>query len=101
MKVLQTNEFAKAIKKLPKQQKADVDRAVRAIVANPSIGQMKVGDLAGVQVYKFKLNRREALLAYEHDEPNITLFLLKLGQHENFYRDLKRGNPQDATETED
>ncbi len=99
--MLQTNEFAKAIKKLPMQQKKDVDKAVRTIAADPSIGKMKAGDLAGVQVYKFKLNRQEALLAYEHDAPNITLFLLKLGRHENFYRDLKPGDPQGSSDTED
>jgi hypothetical protein len=93
MKVLQTNEFAKAVRKLPKQQKADVDNAVRAIIADPSIGRMKAGDLAGIQVFKFNINRQIALLAYEHDAHNLTLYLLKLGSHENFYRDLKRGNP--------
>jgi mRNA-degrading endonuclease RelE of RelBE toxin-antitoxin system len=91
MNVLQTNEFAKAVKKLAKQQKAAVDAAVNAIVADPSVGEMKVGDLAGVQVYKFAINRQEVLLAYAHDAEAITLYLLKLGGHENFYRDLKRG----------
>jgi mRNA-degrading endonuclease RelE of RelBE toxin-antitoxin system len=84
MNVIQTNEFAKAVKKLPKGQKAAIDAAVNSIVADPGIGEMKVGDLAGVQVYKFKLNRQEALLAYTHDAATITLYLLKLGNHENF-----------------
>lgn len=91
MRVLQTNEFAKAVRKLPKEQKLEVDKAIRKIIAAPSIGQMKVGDLAGVQVYKFRINRQEVLLAYEHDASNLTLYLLKSGVHENFYRDLKRG----------
>ena len=90
MNVQQTHEFAKAVKKLPKQHKADVDAVVKAIVADPSLGDMKVGDLAGVQVHKFKINKQEVLLAYEHDANAITLYLLKLGSHENFYRDLKR-----------
>lgn len=90
MNVKQTNEFAKTVKKLPKQQKADVDAAVKEIIADPEIGEMKVGDLAGVQVYKLKINKQEILLAYEHDASTITLYLLKLGSHENFYRDLKR-----------
>ena len=91
MRVLQTNEFAKAVRKLPAGQKADVDHAIQAIMLNPSIGEMKVGDLAGIQVYKFRINRQQALLAYEHDAPTLTLYLLKLGTYENFYRDLKRG----------
>lgn|SRR3990167_6060990 len=92
MNILQTNEFAKIVKKLPRQQKAEVDAAVKEIVANPSIGEMKVADLAGVQVYKFRLNNQVVLLAYEHDAETITLYLLKLGSHENFYRDLKRSD---------
>lgn len=91
MKVLQTNEFAKTVKKLPRQQKAEVDAAVGVIVADPSVGEMKVGALAGVRVYKFKIQRQEVLLAYEYHAVAITLYLLKLGSHENFYRDLKRG----------
>ena len=91
MRVLQAHEFAQAVKKLPKQQKAAVDTAVNCIVADPSIGEMKVGDLAGIRVYKFRINQQEVLLAYMHDAEAITLYLLKLGNHENFYRDLKRG----------
>jgi mRNA-degrading endonuclease RelE of RelBE toxin-antitoxin system len=92
MNILQTNEFAKTVKKLPRQQKAEVDVAVKAIVADPSIGEAKIADLAGVQVYKFRLNNQEVLLAYEHNAKTITLYLLKLGGHENFYRDLKRSD---------
>ncbi|HRF87236.1 MAG: type II toxin-antitoxin system RelE/ParE family toxin [Cellvibrionales bacterium] len=90
MKVLQTNEFAKAIKKLPPQQKIAVDAAVKSIMAKPAIGEMKVGDLAGVRVYKFRIQQQEVLLAYEYNESDIVLYLLKLGSHENFYRYLKR-----------
>ncbi|HNE26924.1 MAG TPA: type II toxin-antitoxin system RelE/ParE family toxin [Pseudomonadales bacterium] len=90
MKVFQTNEFAKAIKKLPQQQKIVVDAAVKSIMANPSIGEMKIGDLAGVRVHKFRVQQQEVLLAYEYNESDIVLYLLKLGSHENFYRDLKR-----------
>jgi mRNA-degrading endonuclease RelE of RelBE toxin-antitoxin system len=90
MKVLQTNEFAKAIKKLPRQQKIVVDAAVKSIMTNPAIGEMKVGDLTGVRVHKFRIQQQEILLAYEYSESDIILYLLKLGSHENFYRDLKR-----------
>ena len=101
MNVLQTNEFAKAVKKLPKQQKADIDAAVNVIVADPAIGEMKVGDLAGVRVYKCKINRQEVLLAYAHNAEEITLYLLKLGSHENFYRDLTRAETPKSHESSD
>lgn len=90
MNIQQAPLFARTVKKLTKQQKKDLDSAVKAICENPDIGEAKVGDLAGVSVYKFKMNKQLVLLAYSIDDMTITLYLLKLGSHENFYRDLKR-----------
>lgn len=88
VQVLQSAAFARAYKKLHSNQKQDVDDAVEIIVKTPDIGEPKRGDLAGVYVYKFKINGQQTLLAYEYD-PNTRMLLL-LGSHENFYRDLKR-----------
>lgn len=59
------------------------------------IGEEKKGDLAGVFVYKFKLNKQEVLLSYrllpDKFAPDAVL-LLTLGPHKNFYADLKRLN---------
>lgn len=60
------------------------------ILKNTSIGEMKKGDLAGVQVHKFFMVNQLTLLAYEFFENHLQLHLLMLGSHENFYRDLKR-----------
>jgi len=91
MKVVQANEFARVVKKLPRQQKAELDDAVNIVMADPEVGELKVADLAGIRVYKFKMNKQLALLGYEYDGETVTLYLLKLGSHENFYRDLKHG----------
>jgi hypothetical protein len=88
VQVLQSATFKRAYKRLHQNQKTDVDNAVADIVHNPTIGEAKKGDLAGVFVYKFKCNDQLMLLAYEYD-PDTRLLLL-LGSHENFYRDLKR-----------
>lgn len=88
VQVLQSAVFKRAYKRLHPNQKADVDDAVADIVRDPSIGEAKKGDLAGVFVHKFKCNGQLTLLAYEYD-PGTRLLLL-LGSHENFYRDLKR-----------
>ena len=90
MKVVQTNLFKKAIKKLHADQKADLDKAVKAIMKSPDIGQPKTGDLSGVLVYKFNMVKQLTLLAYTYHDQTITLTLLALGAHENFYRDLKK-----------
>lgn len=67
--------------------------AVVEVAKNPIIGEEKRGDLAGVFVYKFKLNNQETLLAYKlrPDKKTPTEFvLLSVGPHENFYSQLKR-----------
>jgi mRNA interferase RelE/StbE len=78
------------VKRLHKQQKRELDEAVRAIAGDPAIGETKLGDLAGVRVHKFKMSRQVALLAYEIFETEGVIKLLALGSHENFYRDFWR-----------
>ena len=93
VRVQQSAMFKRAYKRLHPHrlhphQKADVDDAVADIVRDPTIGEAKKGDLAGVFVHKFKCNGQLTLLAYEYDP--ASRWLLLLGAHENFYRDLKR-----------
>lgn len=89
MRIFVTSSFTKATKKLHRSQKEELDEAVREIGAAPEIGEQKVGDLAGVRVYKFHLSNQLCLLAYRIlDEDSLKL--LTFGVHENFYRDLKR-----------
>ena len=89
MRLLVTPSFVRATKKLHPPQKLELDAALRIISTNPVAGEEKVGDLAGVRVYKFKITNQTYLLAYRVlDEESLKL--LTLGSHENFYRDLKR-----------
>lgn len=89
MNILQTNIFKKAVKKLFKNQKKELDQAIIKIINNPFIGEAKKGDLANIRVFKFKMLNQLTLLAYEYNDDKVTLILLALGSHENFYRDLK------------
>lgn len=88
--VVQTLTFQRQIKKLHKNQKLELDKAIYEILKNPDIGEMKKGDINGIQVYKFTMVNQLTLLAYEFFENQLQLHLLTLGSHENFYRDLKR-----------
>lgn len=94
MNVIQTSLFNKTVKKLHPNQKKDLDNAIKAIINNPSlgkqIGKQKIGDLAGVFIYKFKIIKQLMLLDYTYNDQTRTLTLLALGTHENFYRDLKK-----------
>ena len=89
MKILQTPNFKKRLKNLHPNQKTSLDEAVRTLCHDPLIGNLKKGDLSGVRVYKFQMGSLMTLLAYQYDKQNDTLTLLKIGSHENFYRDLK------------
>ncbi|MBA3028482.1 MAG: type II toxin-antitoxin system RelE/ParE family toxin [Desulfobacteraceae bacterium] len=86
--IIQSPIFAKQKKKLHKKQINNLDEAVKSIFQDPTFGDIKVGDLQGVQVYKFKSLNQQVLLAYE--VVDSTLYLYTFGSHENFYRDLKK-----------
>ena len=84
LKIITTPIFVKVVKKLHAKDKKTVDDAVREILAKPTIGEVKKGDLLGVSVYKFKNNKQEILLSYSVGPEE--LLLIALGTHENFYR---------------
>jgi mRNA-degrading endonuclease RelE of RelBE toxin-antitoxin system len=90
MEIVHYPSFLKALKRLQANEKKDLDDAVRAVVEDISIGELKKGDLNGVRVYKFHMVNQLALLAYEYDDVKDTLTLLAFGSHENFDRDLKK-----------
>ena len=75
------------MKKLSRKEKDILDEQIRKTLESPSIGEEKKGDLLGVRVLKFKINKREMLLAYQDSDKE--LLLLTIGSHENYYRDLK------------
>lgn len=90
MQIVQTNRFQKAYKKLHKNQLEDANKAIKAIIADVTIGVQKKGDLSDVFVYKFKMVNQLTLLAYSYDGDKLILTFLALGSHENFYRDIKK-----------
>jgi len=89
MRVVETPHFGKCVKRLHRNQKVDLDKALRTILEDPAIGGQKAGDLAWLRVYKFQMVHQAILLAYEIAGAD-TIILHDLGSHENFYRDLKK-----------
>jgi len=82
-------KFNRTAKKLPTALRAEVERQLDIICANPLAGEEKRSDLRGVFVHKFRLAGQLYLKAYLVDEREEAVTLLALGGHENFYRDLK------------
>lgn len=86
--ILQAPVLARQVKRLHKNQKQDLFSAINEIAEDPYIGQTKTGDLPDMRVYKFKMAKQLTLLAYKVIGKEI--YLMYLGSHENFYRNLKR-----------
>lgn len=89
MELLLTPTFARQLKKLHKNQKTSLDKALRLLSENPILGDAKRADLEGIFVFKFMVNREQWLLAYRIISAE-SLKLLLVGPHENFYRALKK-----------
>ena len=87
MKILQSRQFERKVKKFTKQEKKSLDKQILKIVDNPAVGSEKKGDLRGVYVHKFKIKHTQYLLSYRFAEENLAL--ITIGPHENYYRDLK------------
>jgi len=88
MKIYQSRSFEKKVKKMSKTEKDSLDQEIRKIADNPKIGEEKKGDLREIFVHKFKLKTAQYLLAYRKIGRDLELVMI--GQHENYYRDLKQ-----------
>lgn len=87
--------FMQFVKKAHKPLKLAIEDAVDLVCDTPDIGETKVGDLAGIRVYKFRFNRQQYLIAYRPPAQETTVEFLaidfyQVGTHENFYEILKR-----------
>ena len=88
MRIYQSRSFEKKVKRTSKTEKDSLDREIKRIAEDPSIGEEKKGDLRGIFVHKFKLKTTQYLLAYR--KVGRDLELVMIGPHENYYRDLKQ-----------
>lgn len=68
----------------------DLDKAIKALMKDPLLGEQKKGELIFLRVYKFKMMKQLTLLGYSYQDDSLVLELMALGSHENFYRDYKR-----------
>lgn len=97
--------FAQYVKKAHKPLQLAIEDAVALVCSSPDIGESKVGDLAGIRVYKFRFNRQEYLMAYRPPVEDLPLeFLIidfyQVGSHENFYAELKHYLRQESNKGE-
>jgi len=87
MRIIQSRTFEKRVRHFRKQEKETLDQQVRKLANDPPIGHEKRGELRGVFVHKFKIHATQYLLSYRMAD-SVTLELIMIGPHENYYRDL-------------
>ena len=88
MRIFQSRSFEKKVKKMSKSEKVALDREVKRIAEDSSLGEEKKGDLKEVFIHKFKLKTTQYLLAYRKVGGDLELVMI--WPHENYYRDLKQ-----------
>ncbi len=87
MKIIQSRSFEKRIRRFNKREKRVLDKEIQKILEDPGTGQEKKGDLHGIYVHKFKIQKSQFLLSYRFSGKDLELIMI--GPHENYYRDLK------------
>lgn len=86
MQVLQSASFKKRVRRFHQQDKRTLDKQIRKIPKDPTMGQEKRGDLKGIFVHEFKIHATQYLLSYRFVGGDLELIMI--GPHENYYRDL-------------
>jgi len=86
MQVRQSASFRRKVRRFHEQDKRTLDRQIRRILKDPTLGQEKRGDLQGVFVHKFRIHAAQYLLCYRFVGGDLELIMI--GPHENYYRDL-------------
>lgn len=88
--------FSRFVKKAHKPLQLAIEDAVEEVCGQFDLGELKLGDLAGIRVYKFRFNRQEYFLAYRPPDETgkmpefLVIDFYQVGTHENFYDELKR-----------
>ncbi len=87
--------FIQFVKKAHKPLQLMIEDVVELICADPQCGELKVGDLSGVRVYKFSFNRSQYLVAYQltgsmDQAVFLAIEFIQIGSHEKFYESLKK-----------
>ncbi|WP_158116516.1 type II toxin-antitoxin system RelE/ParE family toxin [Vibrio cincinnatiensis] len=93
--VYETPRFTKALAKLSDLQLKVVEDEIDKLICDPELGEQKKGDLSHLRVHKFRLENQQVLLGYSWLDKKLEIYLLQLGSHENFYRDMKSSRKRD------
>ena len=78
MRIKQTSICKRRVKKMHSAEKESLDQAIKNIMSNPSIGEMKRGDLSDIQIHKYKHNNQQYLIAYKYiDSESLLTFVFR------------------------
>ena len=68
--------FAQYVKKAHKPLQLAIEDEVDVVSDDPEIGELKVGDLAGIRVHKFHFSRQEYLIAHRAPKDRVPIEFL-------------------------
>ncbi len=95
IEVFQSRRFEKSFNKLSEDEKDIVDKEIEQLIENPELGDKKKSDLSHMRVHKFKMGVAEWLLGYSWVSNELKIYVLMIGQHENFYQVAKANRKND------
>lgn len=88
--LIQMPRFERLKKRLLPSAQLALDEAVREVMNQPLVGELKKGALRDVRIHKFKAGNLPLLFAYKFDAKRNVIEAWAVGPHENFYRDLQK-----------
>lgn len=80
----------KQLRKIKEQALVKAFQECLAKAASQPYKTEKVGDLRGIYSHGFAYNKTAYRIAYLIDEESRTIIVVGLGNHENFWRDIKK-----------
>jgi mRNA-degrading endonuclease RelE of RelBE toxin-antitoxin system len=70
--------------------KTKIQDALKLIMNDYRIGELKKGDLAGIYCYDVFHDGTNYEIAYRFEEQQLVILVIMIGTRENFYDELKR-----------
>lgn len=89
-KVIFLPRAAKQLRKFKEQALVKTFQSCVTEAASQPYKTKKIGDLSGIYSHGFTYSKTAYRVAYLIDEESRTIIVVGLGNHENFWRDIKK-----------
>jgi mRNA interferase RelE/StbE len=87
-KVVLVRSATRAIKKLDNHIQTKIVESIEDIARNPYNGELLHGTLSAVYSWHLRIKGVEYRIAYQIIDAEVIVLILKIGNRENFYKEL-------------